>query len=386
MLKGACPFCITESYRYCQKQQEESGECRAPSRDSSHGDAESTGQSIVLEHRYYGRSFPTADLSTDSLRYLTTMQSLEDSAYFAKHVKLPGFEGAHLHPDKAPWFYYGGSYAGAKAAFARKLFPDIWWGAIASSAVTTAVEDFWEYYEPIRKSGPPICIEKLQNHTVLIDSILGLGNSLVTSALKNYFGLNITDDRDFVNALTIPLSAWQGRNWDPAVGSPAFSDFCHVIAAKSENGIDAAPQIQQATFPWPSNPAKMFEGFSAYASYIKQNISSLCPPGATHDECFGTVLNGSEDTLAEADWRSWTYQYCTEWGYFIGVSQAQFDSRRVKVELSPTLQAAPEGKPSLVSRLLTQEYTSDVCKRAFAKGKVNGESLSGRARSTCRPR
>lgn len=88
------------------------------------------------------------DLSTDSFRYLTTMQSLQDGAYFAENVMLPGLENVKLTPNKhAAWIYYGGSYAGAKAAFARKLFPDVWWGAIASSAVTAAIVDYWEYYE-----------------------------------------------------------------------------------------------------------------------------------------------------------------------------------------------------------------------------------------------
>lgn len=255
------------------------------------------------------------------------MQSLQDSNYFAQTIELPGLEGVELHPGKAPWFYYGGSYAGAKAAFARKLFPDIWWGAIASSAVTTAVEDYWEYYLPIQLSAPPKCIDLLQNQTALIDSILGLGNSFVTSALKSYFGLNITSDADFVNALTIPLSSWQARNWDPAVGSDRFTEFCQAITASAKGTFAALTQaIESTAFPWPSNPGKMFEGFSSYAGYVKQNISTLCPPDVSHDECFGTVYDGSEDSLDEAEWRSWTYQYCTEWGYFIGVSMMKCKS------------------------------------------------------------
>lgn len=86
------------------------------------------------------------------------MQSLQDSAYFATHVVLPGLEDHKLHPHEVPWIYYGGSYAGAKAAFARKLFPHVFWGAIASSAVTTAVIDFWEYYEVSCPSHSPISI------------------------------------------------------------------------------------------------------------------------------------------------------------------------------------------------------------------------------------
>lgn len=127
---------------------------------------------VVFEHRYYGKSFPVDNLTTDSFRvrpsscsrsaradgsvqYLTTMQSLQDSAHFAKNVVFPGLEDKELTSPHAAWLYYGGSYAGAKAAFARKLFPEVWWGAIASSAVTAAIIDFWEYFE-VRPSLLPL--------------------------------------------------------------------------------------------------------------------------------------------------------------------------------------------------------------------------------------
>jgi len=38
-----------------------------------------------------------------------------------------------LHPNNTPWIYYGGSYAGARAAHMRVQYPDLVWGAIASS-------------------------------------------------------------------------------------------------------------------------------------------------------------------------------------------------------------------------------------------------------------
>ena len=44
------------------------------------------GIGVVLEHRYYGTSFPTPDLSTANLRFLTTDQSLADEVYFAKNI------------------------------------------------------------------------------------------------------------------------------------------------------------------------------------------------------------------------------------------------------------------------------------------------------------
>ena len=103
---------------------------------------------LILEHRFYGESFPVTNLSTDSMKTLTTLQSLKDSANLASNLVFPGrLSKLNLTASNTAWIYYGGSYAGAKAAFARKLFPDVFWGAIASSAVTTAIVPFWQYYE-----------------------------------------------------------------------------------------------------------------------------------------------------------------------------------------------------------------------------------------------
>ena len=48
------------------------------------------GIGVILEHRYYGTSFPTPDISTENLRFLTTEQALADQAYFSKNIKFPG--------------------------------------------------------------------------------------------------------------------------------------------------------------------------------------------------------------------------------------------------------------------------------------------------------
>lgn len=70
------------------------------------------GLGVVLEHRYYGKSWPTKDLSTESLRFLTTDQALADTAYFAQHVVFKGLEKYNLTAPNTPWILYGGSYAG----------------------------------------------------------------------------------------------------------------------------------------------------------------------------------------------------------------------------------------------------------------------------------
>lgn len=117
------------------------------------------GISVILEHRYYGYSFPTHFITTKDYRFLTTDQALADVAYFAQNVVFSGYEDVNLTSHETAWISYGGSYAGATSAFTRVKYPDVFWGAISSSGVTKAIWDFWEYYEPV--SLPRHCTSKL---------------------------------------------------------------------------------------------------------------------------------------------------------------------------------------------------------------------------------
>ena len=58
---------------------------------------------------------------------------------------------------KSPWISIGGSYPGALSAWFRSKYPHLTIGAISSSGVILAVEDFRDFDEQIytssRKSG-----------------------------------------------------------------------------------------------------------------------------------------------------------------------------------------------------------------------------------------
>lgn len=98
--------------------------------------AEATGGvGIILEHRYYGHSIPVDSFSTENLRFLTTEQALADTGYFVENVKLKGLENFDLRSNVTPWIAYGGSYAGAFAAFLRMNRPGMFAGSISSSGV-----------------------------------------------------------------------------------------------------------------------------------------------------------------------------------------------------------------------------------------------------------
>ena len=101
---------------------------------------------VAVEHRFYGRSYPTVDMSTDNLRLLSSEQALADLARFHS------FLTTKLNLEGHPWVAFGGSYPGALAAWFKLKYPSLVVGSIASSAPILAQEDFREYVEVVGNS------------------------------------------------------------------------------------------------------------------------------------------------------------------------------------------------------------------------------------------
>ncbi|KAF8157984.1 peptidase S28 [Crassisporium funariophilum] len=311
------------------------------------------GVGVVLEHRYYGESLPVSNLSTDALRFLTNAQSAADSANFMQNIEFDDVLEDLTAPG-TPWIYYGGSYAGARAAHMKVLYPDIVWGAIASSAVTHAALENWQYMEIIRTAADPKCSAHLVNTISKIDTILEHGPAFVKKQLKNLFGLGgLEHDEDFASVLESPLGAWQAKCWDPEVGSTAFDDFCEALS--STFGKVQAESLE-LPFEHPERMVTLDGGFAVdisiinYGKWIKEHVVSRCPDESTTEECFGTFNDDKYlDTGIDQDWRLWLFQVCTEWGYF-------------------TTAPPDQNMPRIVSRLMTLGYESKICKQAFPPG------------------
>lgn len=293
------------------------------------------GVGVILEHRYYGESIATQNLTTDSLRFLNNAQAFADSANFMANVKFEGIS-EDLTAPKTPWIYYGGSYAGARSAIMKVLYPELLYGAIASSGVTEAVIDDWEYFEIIRTAANSTCMTRLETAVQQIDDIIAQGKH--TQALKTLFGLqNITHDVDFASTLSFPLGNWQALNWDPTVSTTDFDTFCSYINAPG-NGAALASDC----------PVDV--SVVNFAKYSRDHLATACPAPSTQDQCFGTFNDSAyQVTTLDQTWRLWQFQVCTQWGFY---------------------QAAPPDPlyPRIVSRLLTVDYLSKICQQAFLPG------------------
>ncbi|KZT27441.1 peptidase S28 [Neolentinus lepideus HHB14362 ss-1] len=323
---------------------ESNGEDRLPFLDTGIVEilAKATGGvGVVLEHRYYGESIPVQNFTTDSLRFLNNDQSAEDSANFMRNVRFDGIDEDITAPN-TPWIYYGGSYAGARAAHMKILYPDIVYGAIASSAVTHAQIMYWEYMDIIRRAADPTCSKHIQNTIKTIDTLLAFPH--VKKTLKGLFGLaDLVHDEDFASVLEAPLGYWQAKVWDPAVGSTKFDEFCEALDQPPIGGTAESILL-------PGGLSLDFASLN-YAKWIRENVVSRCPEDMTVEDCFGTFDDTKfRDTSLDQTWRAWQFQVCTQWGYFI---------------------TAPPDRshPSILSKHITLEYLAMICPQAFPKGK-----------------
>ena len=278
------------------------------------------GVGVILEHRYYGTSFPTPDLSTENLRFLTTAQALADTAYFAKNIVFPGLESHNLTAPNTKWIAYGGSYAGAFVAFLRVLYPHTFWGAIGSSGVVQAIYDFWEYYEPVREYGPPTCIAATQNITHAVDTILLGTNASMITELKNVFLLgNLTHNDDFASILGAGVGGWQGRNWDPAVNDPSFSEYCGNISSDkvlfpATESLRSSAKALLIAGGYGDSVEALVPRMLNYIGWL--NVTEVAPcaaSGQTQHSCFSSYIPDfyAQDDITQS-WRSWPYQYCSQ--------------------------------------------------------------------------
>ena len=314
------------------------------------------GLGVVLEHRYYGTSYPVSDLSTENLRFLSTDQALADTAYFAQNIRYPGLKDHNLTAADAPYILYGGSYAGAFVSLARKLYPDVFWGAISSSGVTAAVDDFWEYHEAARLYSPGNCAANHQRIVGIVDNILIKREQKEGEKLKAAFGLEDLDDQDFVEELRRGISGLQSVMWDPAENNDDFARYCGILTAdaavypNTRHLRDLAEEFVRLGFyvPDEATTTQLLNFMGYIQSGVSRDLRTSCR-GKSVRECYGqSGLDVAGDiSIPQSMIRPWVYQTCTQWGYFI------------------TGAGTPADQPAMISRLIDYDYATLPCRTLF---------------------
>mmetsp|Transcript_17553 Transcript_17553/g.22773 ORF Transcript_17553/g.22773 Transcript_17553/m.22773 type:complete len:572 (-) Transcript_17553:64-1779(-) len=246
---------------------------------------------VDIEHRYYGKSFPTKDMSSSNLQYLTSAQALADLALLLERI-LEEYEA-----KDATVVAFGGSYPGNLAAWARLKYPHLIHGSIASSAPLTAQLDFQAYMEVVGSSlkyfGGEECYNSVKKGAdILMEKLEGDEQADLLKDLKTCED-NITNSKDKWVLLSNVMGNFQGTvqyNLEKE-GAITVKDICNTLA----DGTDAYEQFIQVQ-----------------DLYLKQNNETCLEVSWT--DMLKEMTNITFD--GQKAGRQWTYQTCNEFGYF----------------------------------------------------------------------
>lgn len=261
---------------------------------------------VSLEHRFYGESLPVDSSPTD-IQFLSSKQAIEDVSVFHDYF------GKLRNVQSAPWVVAGGSYSGALAAWTREKLPSMFVGAIASSGPVFASVDFPQYLEVVARSVGPTCAAVMQKANLMIESLLQTRTGMQHVSQKFNTCTPITPSSSandlatfFSNLLDNPSGVVQysddNNNYQPF----DIRGMCSILTDKS-----------------------YADPLSAFAAFTLQ-----------YNEITGAGCTGVSyaDMIAETkQWPnaglSWTYQTCTEFGWFqTGESRQQPFSSRVSLQ------------------------------------------------------
>ncbi|CAI5446317.1 unnamed protein product [Caenorhabditis angaria] len=253
-----------------------------------------------IEHRFYGNTYPTQDMSVTSLKYLSSAQAIEDAAAFIRAMKTQIPELAN-----AQWVTFGGSYSGALAAWAREKHPELIFAAVGSSGPVQAEVDFVEYLEVVKNSisrNSTACADSVSNGFNTVASLLKTADG--RKQLKSTFHLcqeiNINDDKAVKYFWETVYSPYMEIVQYTGDAAGAFATQLTISNAICKYHLNTQTTILQKM-------KQVNNYFNLENEYFGCNdISYQGFIDFMKDETFGE---------AQSD-RAWVWQTCTEFGYY----------------------------------------------------------------------
>ncbi|KFB44463.1 AGAP005914-PA-like protein [Anopheles sinensis] len=255
-----------------------------------------------LEHRFYGKSHPTEDLSTKNLAYLTSEQALADLAYFIVGMN----EKYALNPHDHKWIAFGGSYPGSLAAWLREKYPSLVHGSISSSGPLLAKIDFVEYYDTVVRSLG-------RYSTECVDSVKS-GMQQVETLLKHMIGQRTLNDKF---QLCDPVEKSIANPLDVASLFEAIaSNFAGVVQYNKDNSPHATVTIDEVCDVMANQTigAPVTRLAEVNRMLLKQGNQSCLD--YVYDKTVRQMQNVSWDSDVASGARQWTYQTCNEFGFY----------------------------------------------------------------------
>ncbi|XP_014206647.1 putative serine protease K12H4.7 [Copidosoma floridanum] len=245
---------------------------------------------FYTEHRYYGKSEPTKNLSSANMQYLSVDQALADVAYFVKEKK------AEREAEDAKVVVFGGSYSGNMAAWMRIKYPHLIQGAVASSAPVYAKADFYEYYETVTealKRHGDECVASVKVAIEQTEEMLAsqAGAEMIQILFNLCSAVNVTSRNEvsyFMNYVAEKFAGAVQYNKGGVGRNSTIGGLCATMADKKIG----APVKRLATLFKKESCTKDAD----YSNFLETMRSEKFEP--------------SEAT------RQWFFQTCTEYGYY----------------------------------------------------------------------
>lgn len=257
-----------------------------------------------LEHRFYGKSHPTADTSVKNLVYLSSEQALADIAYF-----IESMNEIYKDYNNIKWIVFGGSYPGSLAAWMRIKYPHLVHGAVSSSGPVLAKIDFQEYYVVVE--------DALREYTKNCVDVIAAANNQFHIMLRHPIGqkgivkkFNLCDPIDPGFTTRADISN---------LYETLASNFAEIIQYNKDNRNNS----KMANLTVDSVCDILMDEKLGIAIDRLAHVSNLIL-NANKEKCLNFRYNKMIHELRNVTWeseaseggRQWIYQTCTEFGFF----------------------------------------------------------------------
>ncbi|XP_072247877.1 thymus-specific serine protease [Leuresthes tenuis] len=256
---------------------------------------------LAVEHRFYGDSINPDGLKTENLADLSSQQALADLAVFHQYI----CESFSLS-RRNTWISFGGSYSGALSAWFRGKFPSLVYGAVASSAPVKAKLDFSAYNNVVGLSlkneavgGSEKCLAKVREAFTAVEAALMGGNS--SQVARDFSCCQIPKDLDDQIELVQNLA-------DIVMGTVQYNeegvfmsikDLCGVMTNTSEKYVQHMEAYD-----------RLVKLSQIYHSTTEEHCLDI-----SHEKTLKDLMDTSLHTGRRVE-RQWTYQTCTEFGFY----------------------------------------------------------------------
>lgn len=257
---------------------------------------------INLEHRYYGESHPTDDLSVKNLKYLSSHQALADLANFINAMNIK----YELISD-TKWIAFGGSYPGSLAAWLRMKYPHLVHASISSSGPLLAKLNFIEYFQVVvnalrEKTGSDDCINQIKEAHQQIVKLIDESPEIIEAKFRvceSFDKASIDDMRNFYNSIA--------------------DDFADLVQYNEDKRISDNTEYKNLTI---NSVCEILTEPGDFLAYEKLAIFNSIMLDKSKEKCMDYSYKNMIKELRNTEWnnaeggRQWTYQTCTEFGFY----------------------------------------------------------------------